>query len=132
MVLDVFVSLIKINLGYVSRHPTPLMAGSEMELKRFWPQETVRRSKCHPPLCSRLTWVPVPVILVLTKFDALVSKAGLDIPSGDPQHHGRARAGAHAMYEDLCRRTFHKEPRDVPAEIVSGIYSSFPYFRTAD
>ena len=64
----------------------------------------------------------VPVILVLTKFDALVSKVGLDIPSGDTQHHGRARAGAHAMYEDLCRRIFHKEPRDVPAEIVSGMY----------
>ena len=73
----------------------------------------------------------MPVILVLTKFDALVSKVGLDIPS-DPQHHGRARAGAHAMYQDLCRRIFHKEPRDVPAEIVSGIYFSFPYFRAAE
>jgi hypothetical protein len=68
----------------------------------------------------------VPVILVLTKFDALVSKAGLDIPSGDPQHHGRSRASAHAMYENLCRQTFRKEPRDVPAEIVSGMYSFFP------
>ena len=63
----------------------------------------------------------MPVILVLTKFDALVSKVGLDIPNGDPQHHGRSRANAHAMYEDLCRRIFLKEPRDVPAEIVSGI-----------
>jgi hypothetical protein len=64
------------------------------------------------------------VILVLTKFDALVSKVGLDIPSGEPQE--RARAGAHAMYEDLCRQIFRKEPRDVPAEIVSGMYSFFP------
>jgi hypothetical protein len=68
----------------------------------------------------------VPVILVLTKFDALVSKVSLDIPSGDPQHHGRARASAHAMYEDSCRQIFRKEPRGVPAEIVSGMYSSFP------
>ena len=40
----------------------------------------------------------MPVILVLTEFDALVSKVGLDIPSGDSQHHGRARASAYAMY----------------------------------
>jgi len=56
----------------------------------------------------------VPVILVLTKFDALVAKVRLDIPS-----HERARAEAHAMYENLCRQIFRKEPRDVPAEIVS-------------
>ena len=50
----------------------------------------------------------MPVILVLTEFDALVSKVGLDIPSGDSQHHGRARASVYAMYEDLCRRIFLK------------------------
>ncbi|KAF8258134.1 hypothetical protein EI94DRAFT_1755521 [Lactarius quietus] len=61
----------------------------------------------------------VPVILVFTKFDVVVSQVRLDIPSGDSQHHERARARAHTMYEESCRRIFHKESRDVPAEIVS-------------
>jgi len=65
----------------------------------------------------------VPVILVLTKFDTVVSEVLFDIARGDVQQHNRARARAHAMYEDSCRRLFHKDPRDVPAEIVSGAYS---------
>jgi hypothetical protein len=63
---------------------------------------------------------PVPVILVLTKFDIVVSKVLFEIAPDDPQQHGRARADAHAMYEDSCRRLFHK---DVPTEVVSGTYS---------
>ncbi|KAN0133589.1 hypothetical protein V8E53_008577 [Lactarius tabidus] len=58
----------------------------------------------------------VPVILVLTKFDIVVSKVLFEIAPDDPQQHGRARADAHAMYEDSCRRLFHK---DVPTEVVS-------------
>ncbi|KAI9456397.1 hypothetical protein BJY52DRAFT_1187915 [Lactarius psammicola] len=58
----------------------------------------------------------VPVIVVFTKFDVVVSQVRLDSPSGEPQ---RARARAHIMYEESCRRLFHKDPRDVPAEIVS-------------
>jgi hypothetical protein len=68
----------------------------------------------------------VPVILVLTKFDLVVSQVLLDRFSGAPQYHERARASAHTMYEEFCRHIFDKEPRDVPAEIVSGIYSPFP------
>ncbi|KAN0136731.1 hypothetical protein V8E53_005501 [Lactarius tabidus] len=61
----------------------------------------------------------VPVILVLTKFDLVVSQVLLDRFSGAPQYHEGARASAHAMYEEFCRHIFDKEPRDVPAEIVS-------------
>ncbi|KAI9456385.1 hypothetical protein BJY52DRAFT_1381630 [Lactarius psammicola] len=61
----------------------------------------------------------VPVVVVFTKFDVVVSQVRLDSPSGEPQRHERARARAQRMYEDSCRRLFHKDPRDVPAEIVS-------------
>jgi hypothetical protein len=68
----------------------------------------------------------VPVILVFTKFDLVVSQVLLDRFSGAPQHYERARASAHTACEESCRRIFAKEPRDVPAEIVSGIYSFLP------
>ncbi|KAH9057194.1 hypothetical protein EDB87DRAFT_1131474 [Lactarius vividus] len=58
----------------------------------------------------------VPVVVVFTKFDVVVSQVRLDSPS---ESHERARTRAHTMYEDSCRRLFHKDPRDVPAEIVS-------------
>ncbi|KAN0136727.1 hypothetical protein V8E53_005497 [Lactarius tabidus] len=61
----------------------------------------------------------VPVILVFTKFDMVVSQVLLDRFSGAPQYHEGARASAHSMYEGSCRHIFDKEPRDVPAEIVS-------------
>jgi hypothetical protein len=60
----------------------------------------------------------VPVVLVFTKFDVLVSQALFDI-GGDAQHYERAWTRAITIYEESCRRLFHKEPRDVPAEIVS-------------
>jgi hypothetical protein len=68
----------------------------------------------------------VPVILVFTKFDLVVSQVLLDRFSGAPQHHEGALASANIMYHDSCRRIFGKESRDVPAEIVSGIYSFLP------
>jgi hypothetical protein len=61
----------------------------------------------------------VPVVIVFTKFDVIVSRVLFDIADGDTPHHERARARAYIMYEDSCRRMLHKEPRDVPAEIVS-------------
>ncbi|KAN0136278.1 hypothetical protein V8E53_005883 [Lactarius tabidus] len=61
----------------------------------------------------------VPVILVFTKFDMVVSQVLLDRFSGAPQHYERARASAHTTCEESCRRIFDKEPRDIPAEIVS-------------
>jgi len=62
----------------------------------------------------------VPVILVLTKFDEVVSEVLFDIARGDVMQYERARARAHTNYEDCIRRQFDKDPRDVPAEIVSG------------
>ncbi|KAN0135844.1 hypothetical protein V8E53_006296 [Lactarius tabidus] len=61
----------------------------------------------------------VSVVLVLTKFDIVVSEVLSDIARGDVLQHERARARAHAMYEVFLRRRFDKVPRDVPAEIVS-------------
>lgn len=68
----------------------------------------------------------MPVVLVFTKFDVVVSRVLSEIAGGDTRHHERARARAHIMHEDSCRRILHKEPRDVPAEIVSGIYCYLP------
>jgi hypothetical protein len=68
----------------------------------------------------------VPVVLVFTKFDAVVSRVLFDIAGGNVQYYERARARAYTLYEESCRRLFHKDPRDVPVEIVSGIYSFFP------
>ena len=65
----------------------------------------------------------MPVILVLTKFDAVVSKVLVDTAHGDVLQYERARARAYAICEDSIRRRFGKDPRDVPAEIVSGTYS---------
>ncbi|KAH9172741.1 hypothetical protein EDB89DRAFT_2164433 [Lactarius sanguifluus] len=59
----------------------------------------------------------VPVVVVFTKFDLVVSQVPLNSPSGGPQHHERARA--RARIEESCRRLFHKDSKDVPAEIVS-------------
>ncbi|KAI9456396.1 hypothetical protein BJY52DRAFT_1381678 [Lactarius psammicola] len=61
----------------------------------------------------------VPVVIVFTKFDVVVSQVLFDVAGGDTQHHERARVKAHIMYEDSCRRVFHKEPRDMPAVVVS-------------
>jgi hypothetical protein len=70
----------------------------------------------------------VPVILVFTKFDIVVSEVHSDPARGDAQHHERTVSDAHAMYEESVRHLFHKDPRDVPAEVVSGTCSH--YFRT--
>jgi hypothetical protein len=69
----------------------------------------------------------VPVILVLTKFDVVVSKVLFDIYRGDARQYEHARTGAHTMYQDSLRRRFDKDPRDVPAEIVSGTHSLSVY-----
>ena len=68
------------------------------------------------------------MVLVITKFDMVVSQVLLDEFSGAPQQLNRARDSANRMYEESCRRAFHKEPGDIPSEIVSGICSSLPYF----
>ncbi|KAH9170100.1 hypothetical protein EDB89DRAFT_1980563 [Lactarius sanguifluus] len=56
----------------------------------------------------------VPVVLVFTKFDVVVSKVLFDIPRGDAQPHERAKAQALEMLEESCHRLFHKDSRVVP------------------
>ena len=75
-------------------------------------------------LYTRLILRPVPVVLVFTKFDVVVSQVLFDI-GGDAQHHAHARTRAISIYEESCRRIFHKESRDVPVEIVSGTCSLY-------
>ena len=65
----------------------------------------------------------MPVILAFTKFDVVVSKVLFDIARGDVLQYEGARAEAHANFERSIRRRFGQDPRDVPAEIVSGAYS---------
>ena len=66
----------------------------------------------------------MPVVLVFTQFDLVVSQVLVDIAGGDPQH---AIGRAQDMYKEPCRRLFHKHPRlrDVSAEGVSSTYSSY-------
>ncbi|KAI0245737.1 hypothetical protein BJV78DRAFT_262384 [Lactifluus subvellereus] len=58
----------------------------------------------------------VPVVLVFTKFDLLVSQVLPDFASGDDD---RAKARAQEMCEESCRWLLRRHPRNVPAEIVS-------------
>jgi hypothetical protein len=55
----------------------------------------------------------VPTIVAFTKFDEVVALEG----------GSSARASARTRFEQSCLSLFRKEPRDVPAEIVSGNYS---------
>ncbi|KAI9459745.1 hypothetical protein F5148DRAFT_1218621 [Russula earlei] len=52
----------------------------------------------------------LPVVVAFTKFDLVVSPEG---------YSESARTSAYAQCEELSRSLFRKEPRDVPAEIVS-------------
>ena len=66
----------------------------------------------------------MPVVLVLTKFDEVVTKVLRDMHGGDTQQ--LARDTALEMYEGSCRRLFDKAPSEVPADVVSGTFY-FPY-----
>jgi hypothetical protein len=57
----------------------------------------------------------VPTVVAITKFDQVVA-----LDSG-----GSAGTSECARFEESCRSVFRKEPRDVPAEIVSGNYALF-------
>ena len=63
----------------------------------------------------------MPVLIVFTKFDLLVSRVQSDIT---PEMNEDPRAKVQAMYEDLCRSQFHRDPEDVLAVIFSGNCSS--------
>ena len=74
-----------------------------------------------PYLCTELIRGLVPVLIALTKFDLLVSRVQFDITRGVFPRHEDPGARAHVMYEDLCRSLFHKDSKDVPTVIFSGI-----------
>jgi hypothetical protein len=61
----------------------------------------------------------VPVVLVLTKFDMVISQVLRDSFSDAPQHYERARESARKKCEESCRPISHKE-------IVSGIDPFLP------
>ncbi|KAH8979092.1 hypothetical protein EDB92DRAFT_426644 [Lactarius akahatsu] len=61
----------------------------------------------------------VPVLIVFTKFDVLVSRVQFDIAHGDIQTHEHPGVRAHAMYENLCGSLFNRDPKDAPAVIFS-------------
>ena len=64
----------------------------------------------------------VPVVVAFTKSDlAFPHISGSD--GGNSQYQDRARSRAYAQCEQLCRPLFRREPRDVPAELVSGDYT---------
>ena len=63
----------------------------------------------------------MPVVLVFTKFDRLVSQVLFDTPGSDSQHHERAKDRAQGMCEESYRRLLLK---NVPAEIVSSTCST--------
>ena len=64
----------------------------------------------------------VPVIVAFTKSDMTFPQIS-ESKSGDSQFQDRAKSRAYAQCDQLCRPLFRKEPRDVPAELVSGDYS---------
>jgi len=68
---------------------------------------------------------PVPVIIVLTKFDLVLSQFLTGSEGRSSQHDERARTWAYTQCEESCRSLFRTEPKDVPAEIVSGSRSLF-------
>jgi len=63
----------------------------------------------------------VPVVVVATKFDLVITQALIDIAGGDIRFYEKAKTSAHERYEQSCRSLFHRNPRDVPVEIVSSV-----------
>ena len=71
----------------------------------------------------------MPVLIVFTKFDLLVSRVRFDIARENTQRHEDPVARAYAMYENLSRSQFRKDPKDVPVVIFSGNCSSLCVLR---
>ena len=80
-------------------------------------------------LCIELIRDLVPVLIVFTKFDQQVHRAKFDNTHGDIQGNNDPSARAYAMYGDLCRSLFDREPKDSPAVIFSGKGSSVSVLR---
>ena len=61
----------------------------------------------------------VPVVVVFTKFDLVVSKVLSGIAGVDSRSHESAKATAHKMSEERCRTFLRGNPADLPFEMVS-------------
>ena len=61
----------------------------------------------------------VPVVVVFTKFDLVVSKVLSGIAGVDSRSHESAKATAHRMSEERCRTFLRGNSADFPFEMVS-------------
>ena len=59
----------------------------------------------------------MPVVVAFTKFDVVIL-----IEGRNSQDHETARAKAYARYKESCHALFHRDPGDVPVEIVQGSF----------
>ena len=75
-------------------------------------------------ICVEMTPCLVPTLIVFTKFDMFVPQIQIENKRGDERNHEDSDAEAHAVFEDLCRSLFQKDPKDVPAVIFSGMVCS--------
>ena len=78
------------------------------------------RANKHP-FCLMEQTIVVPVVVVATKFDLVITQALIDIVGGDPRFYEKAKTSAHERYARSCRSLFHRNPRDVFVEIVSSM-----------
>ena len=83
--------------------------------------------RSSPGFIHQLIRVSVPVIVAFTKSDLCFPQIWFE--SENYEYRDRTRSRAYAQCEQLCRPLFHREPRDVPAELVSGDY--FPLLEMA-
>lgn len=67
----------------------------------------------------------MPVIIVFTKFDLVISSIVLESKGESSQQEERASIRAYTQCERACHSLFLREPKDVPAEIVSGSESLY-------
>jgi len=63
--------------------------------------------------------IVVPVVIVATKFDLVVSQVLSDIAHEDDRFYEEARTTAHEIYDLSCRSLFPRNTRVVPVEAVS-------------
>ena len=69
----------------------------------------------------RLIGDPVPVVVAFTKYDLTYPHIS-GFESGNYQYRDRTNVRAYTQCNELCRSLFRREARDVPAELVSGIF----------
>ena len=76
----------------------------------------------HPLLLTEQATV-VPVVVVATKFDLVVSRVLFEIASGDTRSYEEAKTTAYERYKQSCRSLFPRSTRDVAVETVSSTES---------